>query len=75
MNEQRWGYMVKRFCDQGRLMHLLKDDGSPACGAYFYASAGMSLEPNHGAHCRRCERIAAKEVHARGRAAGKPNLR
>lgn len=54
-----WGCMVTRWCDQGRTAHLLRRDGSPACGARYYASCGAGM-PRGGVSaplCRRCEGI------------------
>ena len=54
-----WGYMVDRNHDQGRVAHLLREDGRPACGASYYASAGQSTARGLcGERCRRCEHIA-----------------
>lgn len=55
----RWGYLITRWHDQGRVAHLLRDDNGPACGARYYASAGASTPaPDSSACCRRCLRIA-----------------
>lgn len=52
-----WGFMLMRFCDQGRTAHRLRGDGSPACGARYYASCGASTEVSEGQKCRRCRRL------------------
>jgi hypothetical protein len=54
----RWGRMINRWHDKMKTVHLLKDDGSPACGASCFASAGEALDPPESAKCRRCVRIA-----------------
>jgi hypothetical protein len=53
----QWGFMMLRFCEQGRTAHLLKPDGSPACGASFYASAGAAMDEPVTPKCGRCLRI------------------
>lgn len=57
MSRIAWGYMMLPFCDQGRVAHILRDDGSPACGASFYASAGQSSDVPESHKCGRCKRL------------------
>lgn len=57
MQTYGWGFMMLPGCDQGRTAHLLRADGSPACGASYYASAGQSLDVSEHQKCRRCQRI------------------
>lgn len=55
-----WGFMMLRLCDQGRVAHLLLGDGSPACGARYYASCGAAeTELLESQKCRRCQRLRA----------------
>lgn len=55
-----WGYMLTVKRDQGRTAHLLKGDGSPACGARYFASAGQSQHVSESSKCLRCKRIAVR---------------
>ena len=59
----RWGKLLDRWHDEGRIFHLLRDDGAPACGVPYYTSTGAPYpgeEAQHHPRCGRCERIAAK---------------
>lgn len=62
-----WGLLLDRWHDEGRTGHLLKGDGSPACGVRYFASTGpYPIEVQN--KCRRCLRIE------RSRAAKKDDL-
>ena len=62
MQIQGWGRLLNRWHDEGRTAPLLQADGSPACGARYYTSAGVSRAAEEGPHCARCERIGAKRI-------------
>jgi hypothetical protein len=53
----RWGKLLDTWHDEGRVFHLLKDDGSPACGVpYFTSSAYPADFAPFQPRCRRCDR-------------------
>lgn len=57
-----WGYMLNVNRDRGRLAHLLRADGSPACGARYFASAGQSEDVqtiNKCLHCLKIEKASS----------------
>ena len=60
----RWGKLINRWHDEGRLFHGLLDNGAPACGVPYYTSSGLypGEEADHHLRCGRCERIATKAV-------------
>ena len=60
----RWGKLLNRWHDEGRLFHRLRDNGAPACGVPYYTSSCPypGDEADHHPRCGRCERIAAKAV-------------
>ncbi len=60
-----WGYMTKRFCDQGDVLHRLKPNGEAACGARSYASCGAGSENPEGQRCRNCLRLKKSVVYVR----------
>lgn len=65
MNE-RWGFMRDRWGNELRVGHLLLDNNTPACGATHHATPGMSVDVPTHLRCRRCERIAARDIKKEG---------
>jgi hypothetical protein len=63
----RWGFMTNRWHDQPRTAHLLLPNNAPACGASFYASAGMSQDVQDYNKCRNCLRIANASKRRKGK--------
>lgn len=66
MTEQ-WGRMLNKWHDEVGSLHLLKPDGSPACGTRYFASGGAypEDEAKTAPKCRRCGAIYAKRLLAR----------
>ena len=62
-----WGYLIDRWHDQSVITHVLKDNGSPACGCSYFASAGP-CNTYSSPKCRRCQKIATaqKRILPRG---------
>lgn len=67
----KWGYMISRLGDQGRVAHLLEPDNSPACGANYYMSAGASRFVPERQKCGRCQLIEQRRARVRGPALAK----
>lgn len=60
--------MMKRFCDQGGVLHRLKPNGAPACGSHFYAPCGAGDESPEGPRCTRCLCLKSSVVYVRATA-------
>lgn len=52
----KWGRLLNKWHDEIGVFHLLKGDGSPACGVSYYTSTGPYPDQNIQVHnkCRRC---------------------
>lgn len=56
--DQPWGRRLDRWHDEQGPFHLLRDDGSPACGASYHTTTGpYPRVPSEHEKCRRCKRI------------------
>ena len=61
-----WGKLLDKWHDEGRLFHLLKHDGSPACGVSYYTSTGTyPFAPDDSQKCKLCKGIEQKQSRAR----------
>lgn len=70
-----WGHRMNNIHDQVGPLHVLKDDGAPACGSAYYTTGGAEhttgtpaeLKKLTGSHatCFRCRKIADKRLKAR----------
>ena len=57
-----WGWLMDKWHDQLSLMHLLKGDGSPACGCAYYTSSGPAPDAvEHYPKCGNCKRSEARQ--------------
>lgn len=62
----KWGRLLNRFRDEIGKAHLLKEDGSPACGASYYASTGPyphAIDDNQ--KCLNCKGIDKVQANKR----------
>lgn len=59
MSGEVWGKCVNRWHDEVGPAHLLREDGSPACGVRYYVTSGG--EPDPVTKCRRCLRLKEKK--------------
>lgn len=59
----KWGKRMNNFHDEVGPFHLLKDDGSLACGASYFTTTGPypNQDMTGRACCRRCLKIAVKK--------------
>ena len=56
-----WGKRLNRWHDEVGPFHLLREDGSPACGCSYFATTGPYPDQTHvTATCGNCGKIAAK---------------
>lgn len=52
-----WGRLLNRWHDEVGPYHYLKSDGSPACGARYFSSAGAYADTDGGPKCGSCSRM------------------
>lgn len=56
----KWGRLINNVRDEIGPFHLLREDGSPACGASYFTSTGPYPYEITGPKCRYCEKKEKK---------------
>ena len=66
MSDVTWGAMLNRWHDELPTLHVLRENWSPLCGVWYYASSGPCSEkaPTRP-KCKRCLGIINKRERCR----------